>query len=71
MSRSDHVKQGLEYIRRTYNVPAHLGVKVTAYGKPGVITGVSGPHIMIRCDGQKHSLPHHPTDEIVYLEARP
>lgn len=56
----------MEYIRSTYGVPAKRGMRVTAYGNPGVITGAEGAYIMIRLDGKQVSLPHHPTDEIVY-----
>lgn len=56
----------MEYIRNTYGVPAKRGMRVTAYGKPGVITGAEGAYIMVRLDGKTFSLPHHPTDEIVY-----
>jgi hypothetical protein len=59
----------LEYIRQHYGVPAFRGRRVVAYGKPGEITGAHGPHVMIRLDGMKHSLPHHPTDEIEYSPA--
>ena len=58
----------MEYIRNTYGVPAKRGMRVTAYGKPGVITGAKGAYIMVRLDGKTFSLPHHPTDEIVYGE---
>ena len=56
----------LQYVRDYYNVPAYKGVKVTAYGKIGVITGADGPYISIRLDGEKHSRPYHPTDGITY-----
>jgi hypothetical protein len=56
----------LQYVRDYYSVPAYKGVKVTAYGKSGVITGADGPHICIRLDGERHSRPYHPTDGITY-----
>jgi len=59
----------LEYIRVYYQVPAKKGSRVKAYGESGVITGASGPHLLIKLDGQKHSNPYHPTDGIEYLEA--
>jgi hypothetical protein len=56
----------LQYVRDYYGVPAYKGVKVTAYGKQGVITGADGPHVSIRLDGEKNSRPYHPTDGITY-----
>ena len=52
----------LEYIREYYGVPAKRGEPVAYRGTPGVVTGASGPHVNVRLDGQKHSLPYHPTD---------
>ena len=37
----------MEYIRNTYGVPAKRGMRVTAYGKPGVITGIRPEHLDI------------------------
>lgn len=59
------------YIRSYYGVNPGRGMRVTAYGKPGTITGVSGPHLMIRIDGAKFSTPHHPTEEIDYQPEPP
>lgn len=59
---------GLKYIRDTYGVPATRGARVRYQGRfVGVITSASGPHIKIRRDGDKHSLPYHPTWKIEYL----
>lgn len=61
----------LEYIQQHYNVPAKIGgrIKYTYRGeKFGTITGESGPHLMIKLDGEKISKPYHPTWEIEYLE---
>ncbi|MCA3247422.1 MAG: hypothetical protein ING29_13195 [Azospirillum sp.] len=60
----------LDYIRSYYGVPAKKGARVEAYGKPGVITGASGPHILIRLDGHKNAHPYHPTDGIEYAALR-
>lgn len=59
---------GFEYIRRYYRVPAYrLGrVEVERRGT-GTITGTSGPHLLIRLDGQKRARVYHPTDGITYL----
>lgn len=56
-----------DYIRNYYGVPAKRGGKIEYEGKPGVITGTSGPHLMVRLDGAKHSLPYHPAD-LTYVD---
>lgn len=58
-----------DYINRTYGLTVRKGQRVTAYGKPGVVTGVNGAYVMIRRDGEKQARPHHPTDQVVYGEA--
>ena len=58
----------LEYHRDTYGVPAYVGVRVAMEGKPGVITGSSGPHILVLFDGDKTPVPCHPTWEMTYHE---
>lgn len=58
----------LQYIRDTYGVPAKKGERVAfdekdcppLTGREGVITGASGPHVMVRFDGVKHAVPCHP-----------
>lgn len=50
------------YIRSYYGVPAKRGARVEYQGKPGTVTGTSGPHVMVKLDGGKHALPYHPTD---------
>ncbi len=63
----------IAWIRRTYGVPARVGGRVEYTGegpdKPelGTITSASGGHLRIRLDGQKHSLPFHPTWRLRYL----
>jgi hypothetical protein len=52
----------LQYIREYYGVPAKRGEPVRYNGKPGRVTGSSGPHVRVRLAGQKHSRPYHPTD---------
>lgn len=61
----------LEYIRTYYKVPAKRGtrVRILPQDGEGVITGASGPHVMVRRDGLKHALPYHPTD-LIYLEKK-
>ena len=57
----------LQYIRKTYNVPAAIGGLVTVDGKPGEIRGFRGAYLMVRFDGQKHASPCHPTWKVAYL----
>lgn len=62
----------LEYIRKTYNVPAKRGTPVR-YGvrgvsqRDGVITGSSGSYIRVRLYGDKRSKIYHPTWHMEYL----
>lgn len=58
-----------EYVRTHYRVPARRGLRVVGDGKPGVITGADGAHILIRLDGEKLSLPWHPTWHMRYIGA--
>jgi len=55
----------MDYIRRTYGVPAKVGGKVMFEGRPGVIVGSHGPYLKIRIDG--HVRNYHPTWHLVYL----
>ena len=63
----------LEYIRRTYGVPAKRGSRVRVDWYPpepareGTITGSRQAHLRIRLDGEKHSRTVHPTWRIEYL----
>lgn len=66
----------MQYIRDTYGVPAQRGMRVEYAGgetpRRGTITGTGGCGILIRLDGDKHSLPFHPTWRLRYLaDARP
>lgn len=58
----------LEYIRKTYGVPAKRGMKVIADGKEGIITGVSGAYLLIKVDGARFSRPYHPTWHMKYFD---
>lgn len=59
-----------EYIRNYYGVPIKKGAKVIYKSVDGSVTGVSGPHAMIKLDGEKHAKPYHPKDEnLVWVEA--
>jgi len=63
-------EDGLQYIRDYYKVPAVKGRRVIVYGKPGVIVGSSGPHLLVNFDEDKSTLfkPCHPTAEVQYGE---
>ncbi len=56
----------MEYIRKTYDVPAKRGAMVLYKGKPGIITGSRGAHLRIKLDGDTKSGIYHPTWEIEY-----
>lgn len=62
----------LEYIRRTYKVPAKRGARVRYQGgqseaMEGGITGSRNAYLRIRFDGHKRSLQCHPTWNMEYL----
>jgi hypothetical protein len=61
---SDHCPRvdGLKYIRDYYNVDARRGVVVFYKERSGVITGNSGPHILVKLAGDKFAKPYHPND---------
>jgi hypothetical protein len=62
----------LDYISRTYSVPAAIGTEVIYSGdgkdRLGVITGANGAHLLIRLQGSEQSLPFHPTWKIEYID---
>lgn len=60
----------IDYIRRTYGVPAKRGGRVE-YTHPeptrmGTITGTRGARLRIRLDGDNHSGNYHPTWKLSY-----
>ena len=65
----------MDYIRRTYGVPAKRGARVRVNWNPptpareGVITGSSGGRLRIRLDGEKQSRTAHPAWCVEYLKA--
>lgn len=62
----------LDYIRKTYKVPAKKGSRIKFGGKPATITGARGPHLIIRLDESpdvKRLI--HPTWEVEYEPAQP
>lgn len=61
----------MEYIRRTYNVPARRGCRIMTkyHGKyvKGVITGsTNASWLRVRLDGERKSRTFHP-DGVAYL----
>ncbi len=56
------------WIAKHYGVPAVEGGRVLFEGKPGTIVGSSGPHLMVRLDGERKASPYHPTWHIEYVE---
>lgn len=61
----------LDYISKSYGVPAKRGGRVEYTGdrepKLGTIMGATGAHLTIRLDGEKYSHPYHPTWKLRYL----
>lgn len=53
---------GYDYIKVYYGFPARRGVVVEYEGKRGVVTGISGPHLRVKLDGETISKPYHPDD---------
>ena len=58
-----------EYVREYYSVPAEIGRRVVAYGKPGVISEDRGNYIGVLLDKDNPGDvgTYHPTDGIEYL----
>lgn len=59
-----------EWVRDNYGVPAEIGRRVIAYGKPGVIAEDRGNYIGINLDEDKPGVinNYHPVDSIEYKE---
>lgn len=61
----------MDYIRRSYAVPAKRGgrVKYTGGKEPrlGTIKGAVGARLSIQMDGDHYTQPYHPTWELEYL----
>lgn len=56
----------LEYIRKFYEVPAHIGGRVKFKDRMGTITGANGPHLLITLDGDNFAGSYHPTWKVDY-----
>ena len=61
-----------EYVSQYYGVPACIGRRVLAHGKPGIIAEDRGNYIgvLLDCDKPQHVNNYHPVDGIVYLEEK-
>lgn len=57
----------LDYIAGYYGVPARVGAPVEFEGRPGVVTGYSGPSVTVRLDGEKDVRPYHPRWHMIWL----
>ena len=56
----------MEWIRRTYDVPARHGMRIEYDGKPATIVGAGGGYLRFRIDGEKRRTVGHPCYRIVY-----
>lgn len=59
-----------DYIRHYYHVPAKRMGRVKFRGELGTITGMSGPHLIVRPDVRKYKGYRwilHPTWQVEYL----
>lgn len=66
----------LEYIRKTYKVPAKRGRLVVYHAQDGddiqgVIVGASGQYLRVRLGYNKHTSRFHPTWNLHYLPDGP
>ena len=63
----------MEWVRKTYGVPAKRGVRVEYTGEIspqiGTITSAKDGYIRVRMDGDNYSGIYHPTWEMRYLSA--
>jgi hypothetical protein len=62
----------MEYIRRTYSVPAKRGGRVRYLGewgpwREGTIVGSRGPYLRCRMKGRRDVWTMHPTWKLEYL----
>lgn len=64
----------LDYIRRTYSVPARVGVRIAYQPIPtrpaqfGTIRGARSAYLRVRFDGSNHLVNLHPTWCVEYLK---
>ena len=60
----------MEYIRKTYNVPAKRGGRIRFQGRDGIIVGTRDARLRAHFDGIG-TVALHPTWEIEYLPSKP
>jgi len=71
----------MDYIRRTYSVPATVGARVRFLGgcpdpesdaevktQEGAIVGARGQYLRVRFDGERRTRTLHPTWRVEYLK---
>lgn len=59
----------LEYIRKTYGVPAKRGMMISVYGDDGCITGANcNGHLLVKFLGFSFSSPCHQTWRVKYYD---
>lgn len=56
----------MEWIRKTYDVPARHRMRIEYDGKPATITGAGGGYLRFRVDGDRCVTTEHPCYRIVY-----
>lgn len=64
---------GMEYVRKTYGVPAKRGGRVRYHGNGSAVTGTirsaKNGRLNIQLDGDNHATPFHPTWKLEYLSS--
>lgn len=60
-----------DYIRRYYDVPAYIGVRVSVEGKSGVLVKARSAlhYAHVKFDGAKFSVPCHPSELTYHVQA--
>jgi hypothetical protein len=57
-----------DYIRRTYHMPAYIGVRVTVRGLAGTLMPATHDlhYLHVLFDGRMSTVTAHPTDDVQY-----
>ena len=59
----------MQWVRENYNVPVKRGAHVLFLGEPGVVVGMSGPHLRVKMKSGRYAgeiVTVHPTWEMQY-----
>jgi len=64
----DSELMSIEYIRKTYNVPAKIGGRIEYKSRPGTIVGACSGYLKIILDGETEINSYHPTWEMEYYQ---